>query len=184
MVNVKDKYVYTVKGNYELTPEDIERLRRNNTPIGVVQTRVDSGWNIKDAIRLHQRYIKKDGMYKALIKGGGKHAYLSEQTIEEAYEQGLTFEKLDTRIKQGVKLLKPYKANDLGDEKVNSLLKKDIERKRKAENRKKEREQAKRPWLYDGTPQEHERSLYVCKQMKYDVFPKVKSDSFGNAQLG
>ncbi|GEQ04543.1 hypothetical protein EKQ61_01450 [Staphylococcus gallinarum] len=41
-----------------------------------------------------------------------------------------------------------------------------------------------RPWLYDGTPQPpYKCSLYVCKQMKYDVFPKVKTDAFGHVQL-
>lgn len=46
-----DKYIYTQNGSYQLTDEDIQVMKDEGTPLHVVQNRVDTGWDIKDAER-------------------------------------------------------------------------------------------------------------------------------------
>ncbi|HIW39037.1 MAG TPA: hypothetical protein H9885_08520 [Candidatus Jeotgalicoccus stercoravium] len=174
MVNMRaDKYVYLDNGAYELTDEDKNIMQENWTNINVVQTRVDNGWDIKDAIRLNKRFVIRDGEFKARISGGGKVCYLNEETIENAFEQGMTYTMLDHRIRQGVHVLKEYIPSDVIDHKLNRLIREDRERAERAELIRQEREREKKPHLYNGTPQKHERSKWCEYLMKTSIYPKA-----------
>lgn len=174
MVNVRtDKYVYLENGVYELTNEDIEMLEDNHTQLNIVQTRVDNGWDIEDAIRLNKRFVIRDGEFKARISGGGKFCYLNEQALENAFEQGMTFKMLDQRIRQGVHVLKEYIPSDVIDHKLNRLIREDRERAERAELIRQEREREKKPHLYNGTPQKHKRSKWCEYLMKTSIYPKA-----------
>ncbi len=175
MVNMtRDKYVYLDDGVYELTDEDKEVLQENRTSISIVQTRVDNGWDIKDAIRLNKRFYIKDGEFKARIKGGGKICYLNEETIENAFAQGMTFKKLDQRMAKGVHLLKEFIPGGQIDYKLHELIRREQERAERAELIKQEREREKKPHLYDGTPQNHKRSKWCEYLIQTSIYPKVE----------
>ncbi|RIM85061.1 hypothetical protein BU107_12940 [Staphylococcus xylosus] len=63
------------------------------------------------------------------------------------------------------------------------ILQMQSEAKKVKETLKEERHKQKRPWLYDGTPQQHSRSIHVEKLMHTSAFPKIKTDTYGNTQL-
>ncbi|MBO1213799.1 hypothetical protein J3T78_04570 [Staphylococcus nepalensis] len=46
-----------------------------------------------------------------------------------------------------------------------------------------EKQREERPWLYDGTPQNHDRGKYTKELMRNNAIAKVKVDMYGNVQL-
>lgn len=48
---------------------------------------------------------------------------------------------------------------------------------------KEEKRKSYRPWLYDGTPQQHRLGNYTKLHMENNIFPKIKSDYYRNTQL-
>lgn len=138
MVKVaKDKYLYTNNGSYQLTDEDIQKMKDEGTPLQIAQSRIDAGWDVKDAIRLNKRYVIKDGQFKARIAASGKVAFLSEDAINDMKEQGLSFKDLDSRLRVGTNLIKDV--DEHYDRALIRLAKEDRER----EERRKAREDAK-----------------------------------------
>ncbi|MDW3922260.1 SA1788 family PVL leukocidin-associated protein [Staphylococcus saprophyticus] len=138
MVKVaKDKYLYTNNGSYQLTDEDIQKMKDEGTPLQIVQSRIDAGWDVKDAIRLNKRYVIKDGQFKARIAASGKVAFLSEEAIDDMKEQGLSFRDLDSRLRVSTNLIKDV--DEHYDRALIRLAKEDRER----EERRKAREDAK-----------------------------------------
>lgn len=175
-----DKYVYTNNGSYKLTDEDIETLQKEGTTLSVVQSRVDAGWNMKDAIRLNKRYIKKGEQFKARIRANGKVAFLSEDAISDMRAQGLSFRDLDARLRRGTNLLR--EPSEEYDAALIRLAKEDRER----EERKQARLDAKHR-------KEQERLQMIAKHRvsskwfehlsENNKVARLKQDVYGNTQL-
>lgn len=170
MVQVKgSKYIYTKNGSYQLTDEDIKKLKKEATPMRVVQTRVDSGWDIKDAIRLNKRYVTKGGEFKARISANGKVAYLSEDAISDMKAQGLTFRDLDMRLRNGTNLLKDI--DEHYDKALIRLAKEDREReeRRIAKLEAKQRKEQERLQMIEKHRVSSKWFKHLCEN---DIFPK------------
>ncbi|MDW8564683.1 hypothetical protein [Staphylococcus shinii] len=181
MVNMRyDKYIYLENSVYRLTQEDIKKLKEEYTPIGVVQSRVDAGWNVKDAIRLNKRFVIKDGEFKARIRGNGKMAYLSESVIELFREQGVTFKDLDRRIKNGTNLLK--EADETVDWKAAKLEREDREREEQKVKKAKEDKRRKEKARLDMIKRARCSSKYF-RYLAQNKIASIKKDQYGNTQL-
>lgn len=165
-----DKYIYTQNGSYQLTDEDVEVMKDEGTPLHVVQNRVDTGWDIKDAIRLNKRYVIKGGEFKARISANGKVAFLSEDGIKQMFEQGLTFRDLDRRLRKGTNLLKDV--GELYDTALIRLAREDREReeRRLARIEAKQRKEQERLQMIENAKC---RSKWFEHLAENDVFPKV-----------
>ncbi|MDW3788485.1 hypothetical protein QI357_01500 [Staphylococcus saprophyticus] len=165
-----DQYIYTQNGSYQLTDEDIQVMKDEGTPLHVVQNRVDTGWDIKDAIRLNKRYVIKGGEFKARISGNGKVSFISEDGINQMFEQGLTFRDLDRRLRKGTNLLKDV--GELYDTALIRLAREDREReeRRLARIEAKQRKEQERLQMIEDAKC---RSKWFEHLAENDIFPKV-----------
>lgn len=184
MVNVRlDKHIYMQNSVYELTRDDIKKLKEEFTPIGVVQARVDAGWDIKDAIRLNKRFVIKDGEFKARICGGSKMAYLSEQAIEDFKEKGISFKVLDRRIKDGTDLLKDKLENETVDWKALKIEREDKEREERKIREKKEKAEQQEKARLDMIKKARCNSRWFRDLETNNKMARLKKDIYGNTQL-
>ncbi len=170
MVKVaKDKYLYTENGSYQLTDEDIQKMKDEGTPLQIAQSRIDAGWDVKDAIRLNKRYVIKDGQFKARIAASGKVAFLSEEAINDMKEQGLSFRDLDSRLRVGTNLIKDV--DEHYDRALIRLAKEDREReeRRKAREDAKQRKEQERLQMIEKHRVSSKWFKHLCEN---DIFPK------------
>ncbi|WP_426429095.1 hypothetical protein [Staphylococcus equorum] len=184
MVNVRlDKHIYMQNSVYQLTEDDIKKLQEEYTPIGVVQGRVDAGWDIKDAIRLNKRFVIRGGEFKARIRGGGKMAYLSERAIEDFREQGVTFKILDRRLIDGTDLLKDKSENETVDWKALKLEQEDKEREERKIREKKEKAERQEKARLNMIKKARCSSRWFKHLATNNKVARLKQDVYGKTQL-
>lgn len=153
------------------------RLNKNT-----VQQRLDQGWNFDDAIGYPPDYILFDDLICLQVMRGEDEILIPSDTVDELIEMKVNISGLKRVISKNQKPLHRALPKNvlvfknrkiIGERYTSRLIRDEKQRREYARKKREERQRAKRPWLYDGTPQPpYARDKYTQWLMDTSIFPK------------
>ncbi|WP_337227905.1 SA1788 family PVL leukocidin-associated protein [Staphylococcus succinus] len=157
---------------YRLTMVQANTKARKKLSSNEIQERLNIGMSVDDALRYSNRYVVKFNELCYMLEGEGVYYYLPHYSIAELQKRGVSLHLMSVRIRncsdihetlddpelmEGIKVYEEDFDHD-------STVTNELDNRRKQERIKeykdaKHREQ--RPWLYDGTKQQHSEGEYA-----------------------
>lgn len=156
-------------------------INQNKMTYPKVQERLDNGWSFAEAVHYKSEYVKHVNEICLQIMQKKTEILIPITSIDSIIENGVTVTGLKRMINKGVDINKIIRDDTFyyvdgvlqGGKKLDKYLQ---ERRRLSEQARLEnerRERNKRPWLYDGTPQKHQRGKYCQYLMETSIYPKA-----------
>lgn len=166
----------------EISAKQQANIKRFYLNKRIIQKRLDEGWELDDAIGYPHDYIKFDDLICMRVMYGQDEILIPSDTVDELVEMNINITGLKRVLTNNSKPLKRIFPKNvlvfrngeiLGGRYTSRLIREEKERQEAARKEREQLQRAKKPHLYNGTPQPpYERGKYTQWLMDTSIFPK------------